>query len=88
MREDLLTPHIEAYTDVLERGARAEHDFLAKVCNEYHAHISWRLADTEEPSLLLPAYDPYALADSETLTEEEKQRYQRIEELNVVRRET
>jgi hypothetical protein len=85
-REDLLKPHIEAYTDTLERGWRAERDYCQKVCNEYHARISWRLADEDEPELPLPDYDEFAPWATEELTEEEEiERQARIEALNVVR---
>ncbi|KAJ6624296.1 hypothetical protein B0H10DRAFT_2212724 [Mycena sp. CBHHK59/15] len=59
-REELLKPHIPAYTDALERGWRAERDYLLVVCQEYHAQIPWRLADHEEPEMPLPEYDPFA----------------------------
>jgi hypothetical protein len=82
-REDLLRPHIEPYADALERGWRAERDYLQKVCNEYHARIFWRLADTDEPELPLPDYDPFAPPVVEALTDEERAaRHDRIEELN------
>ncbi|KAJ6509357.1 hypothetical protein C8R47DRAFT_1208541 [Mycena vitilis] len=82
-REDVLRPHIEAYTDALERGWRAERDYIQKVCNEYHAQISWRLADHEEPELPLPAYDPLAPPVVEQLTaEEERVRHERLQTLN------
>jgi hypothetical protein len=85
-REDLMRPHIEAYADALQRGWRAERDYLQKVCNEFHARISWRLGDSEEPELPLPVYDPFAPPVAEDLSAEEKlARHTRIEELNVVR---
>ncbi|KAJ7646084.1 hypothetical protein DFH06DRAFT_997880 [Mycena polygramma] len=82
-REDLLRPHIEPYTDALERGWRSERDYLQKVCNQYHTQISWRLADHEEPALPLAPYDPFAPPVAETLTEEEESaRHARHKELN------
>jgi hypothetical protein len=85
-REDLLRPHIEPYADVLERGWRAERDYLQKVCNEYHARISWRLADAEEPVLPLEPYDPFAPPAVEDLSPEERTaRHVRLEALNLVR---
>ncbi|KAJ7680841.1 hypothetical protein DFH06DRAFT_973383 [Mycena polygramma] len=82
-REDVLRPHIEPYTDALERGWRAERDYIQKVCNQYHAQISWRLLDHEEPDSPLPAYDPFAPPVVEKLTEDEaKARHQRHQELN------
>ncbi|KAJ7028759.1 hypothetical protein C8F04DRAFT_1265718 [Mycena alexandri] len=71
-REDVLRPHIEAYADALERGWRAERDYLQQVCNEFHARIPWRLADHEEPALPLAAYDPLVAIPAEDLTEEEE----------------
>jgi hypothetical protein len=85
-REDLMRPHVEAYADALQRGWRAERDYLQKVCNEFHGRISWRLQDHEEPDLPLPAYDPFAPPVAEELTDEEKNaRHTRIQELNDVR---
>ncbi|KAJ6450543.1 hypothetical protein C8R47DRAFT_1230235 [Mycena vitilis] len=82
-REDVLRPHIEPYTDALERGWRAERDYLQKACNEYHARISWRLEDHEEPECPLPAYDPFAPPVVEKLNEEEaKTRHERLQQLN------
>ncbi|KAJ7826544.1 hypothetical protein B0H13DRAFT_2680676 [Mycena leptocephala] len=82
-REDLLRRHIEAYADALERGWRSEHDYLQKVCNEFHSRISWRLADHEEPELPLAEYNPLAPPIAEMLSEEERTaRHDRIEDLN------
>ncbi|KAJ7470076.1 hypothetical protein B0H11DRAFT_1920231, partial [Mycena galericulata] len=39
-RKDLLKPHIEDYADALDRGWRAERDYLQKVASEYHARIT------------------------------------------------
>ncbi|KAJ7065911.1 hypothetical protein B0H15DRAFT_807672 [Mycena belliarum] len=83
-REEILKPHIPGYTDALERGWRAERDYLQVVCNEFHARISWRLLDHEEPELPLPVYDPFAPVVLETLDEEEQeQRFERTEVLNA-----
>ncbi|KAJ7081899.1 hypothetical protein C8R43DRAFT_1142883 [Mycena crocata] len=83
-REEILRPHIEGYADALARGFRAEHDYVVKVCNEYHARISWRLGDHEEPTLPLPAYDPHARPPVEELTPDDKnEKHLRIEELNL-----
>jgi hypothetical protein len=71
-REDLLRPHIEPYADALERGWRAERDYLHKVCNKYHARISWRLADADELEVPLPAYDTFAPPVVEDLAPEER----------------
>ncbi|KAJ7017139.1 hypothetical protein C8F04DRAFT_1279934 [Mycena alexandri] len=82
-RESLMRPHIEAYADALERGWRAERDYLQKVCNEYHACISWRLADHEEPALPLPVYDPFAPPVPEPLDESERAlKHEAIKTLN------
>jgi hypothetical protein len=84
--ETLLKPHVEAYADAQARGWRFERDYLQTVCNEYHALISWRLKDHEEPELPLPAYDPLAPPATEELTDDEiKERNTRIEALNTVR---
>ncbi|KAJ7078635.1 hypothetical protein C8R43DRAFT_1143374 [Mycena crocata] len=83
-REDILKPHIEAYTDALERGWRAERDYLLLVCNEFHARISWRLENYEEPELPLPAYDQFALPVREDLSDDELNRKRiRIETMNA-----
>ncbi|KAJ6523681.1 hypothetical protein DFH09DRAFT_1329919 [Mycena vulgaris] len=70
-RETVLTAHIPAYTDALQLGWREERDKLQEICNEFHARISWRLADHEEPELPLPVFDAHAVLPAETLTEEE-----------------
>ncbi|KAJ7734669.1 hypothetical protein B0H16DRAFT_1767203 [Mycena metata] len=70
-REDVLKPHIPAYTDALQRGWRAERDYLTLVCNEFHARIPWCLGDHEEPKLPLPEYDQYAQVVEEELDKEE-----------------
>src|ERR1700761_3203223 len=84
-RESILKPHIPAYTDALERGWRAERDYLQVVCNEFHARIPWRLADNEEPELPLPEYDQFKAAELEDLDEEGMaQKRVRIDTLNAV----
>ncbi|KAJ7106114.1 hypothetical protein C8R43DRAFT_1140601 [Mycena crocata] len=70
-RETVLSPHIAAYTDALERGWRAERDYLLVVCNEFHAKINWRLEDYEEPELPLPEYDQFAIPVREELSDED-----------------
>ncbi|KAK7050131.1 hypothetical protein R3P38DRAFT_3173191 [Favolaschia claudopus] len=83
-REEILAPHIAAYTDALERGWRAERDYLAEVCKEFHARISWRLTDVEEPDLPLPEFDRLAIPEVEELDEEEKAlKRLRVETLNA-----
>ncbi|KAJ7893224.1 hypothetical protein B0H13DRAFT_2339812 [Mycena leptocephala] len=82
-REELLRPHVEPYADALERGWRAERDYLQKVCNEYHARIPWRVGDAQEPDLPLPDYDPFAPPVTEELSDEERaERHERIDVLN------
>ncbi|KAJ6504323.1 hypothetical protein C8R47DRAFT_1210391 [Mycena vitilis] len=66
-RDSVLRPHIEAYTDALDRNWRDEREYCQNVCNEFHARISWRLEDYEEPDLPLPEYDPRAPALVEEL---------------------
>ncbi|KAJ7493728.1 hypothetical protein FB451DRAFT_1387877 [Mycena latifolia] len=82
--ETVVKAHIPGYTDALERGWRAERDYLLDVCNEYHARISWCLADHEEPTLPLPDYDGFAVPTKEILSEEETAaKRERIETLNA-----
>ncbi|KAJ6542992.1 hypothetical protein B0H19DRAFT_1268179 [Mycena capillaripes] len=83
-RESVLRPHIPGYTDALERGWRAERDYLHDVCKEFHARIPWRLADDEEPDLPLPEYDAFAVPVSEELDEEDTvMKRLRIETMNA-----
>jgi hypothetical protein len=83
--ESILKPHIPAYTDALERGWRAERDYIQEVCNEYHARISWRLTDEEEPELPLPVYDQFAMPVVEELDDDELQTKRlRVETMNAV----
>ncbi|KAJ7168430.1 hypothetical protein C8R46DRAFT_1217834 [Mycena filopes] len=71
IRETILKPHIAPYTDALDRNWRAERDYAEAVYSEFHARISWRLEDHEEPDLPLPDYDPRAPAPEEDLTDDE-----------------
>ncbi|KAJ7182625.1 hypothetical protein C8R43DRAFT_1116257 [Mycena crocata] len=64
-REAILTPHIEAYADATEKGWRSERDYFARVCNEFHQQIDWRLEDYEEPELPLADFDPHKRIDPE-----------------------
>ncbi|KAJ7614713.1 hypothetical protein DFH06DRAFT_1146232 [Mycena polygramma] len=85
-RESVLAPHIETYADALDRGTnrRSEREALKSICNEFHARISWRLADHEEPDLPLPDYDPTKIVEQEELSEEdETEKRARIAVLNV-----
>ncbi|KAJ7613329.1 hypothetical protein DFH06DRAFT_1146985, partial [Mycena polygramma] len=84
-RETILDPHLAPYTDALERGWRAEREYLRAICNEFHARIPWRLGDHEEPELPLPAYDPKKPQPPETLDDEEaKRKRARIKVLDEV----
>lgn len=84
-REQVLTPHIEAYADALERGHRAERDYRQKVYNEFHACIDWRLEDHEQPPTPLAEYDPEAQLAVEQLSEEEQVRKrEKIKDVNEV----
>ncbi|KAJ7430337.1 hypothetical protein FB451DRAFT_1199224 [Mycena latifolia] len=85
-REDILAPHISGFTDALERGWHAQHDYLSDVCNEYHTLISWRLMDHEEPTLPLPVYNKFAIPAKEVLDEEDMvKKRERIQVLNEAR---
>ncbi|KAJ7735077.1 hypothetical protein DFH07DRAFT_967307 [Mycena maculata] len=77
-RESILKPHIPGYADALERGWRAERDYIRQVCNEFHAKIPWRLQDHEEPDLPLPEYDEFASPSIEELDEETSAKRARI----------
>ncbi|KAJ7169146.1 hypothetical protein C8R43DRAFT_1121035 [Mycena crocata] len=82
-RENILSAHIERYADALERGWREERDVAQSIFNEFHAKISWKLKDHEEPELPLPEYDPLATEVEEDLTpEEEVEKRARITLLN------
>ncbi|KAF7966208.1 hypothetical protein HWV62_39670 [Athelia sp. TMB] len=72
-RESILAPHVAPYADALSRSWVAERDYVARVQNEYHQLISWRLADNEEPPLPLPKYDPKLPAPREELSHEEQE---------------
>ncbi|KAJ7080722.1 hypothetical protein C8R43DRAFT_1143069 [Mycena crocata] len=79
----ILSAHIERYADALERGWREERDVAQSICNEFHAKISWKLMDHEEPELPLPEYDPLATEVEEEMTpEEEVEKRARITLLN------
>ncbi|KAJ6558631.1 hypothetical protein DFH09DRAFT_1317346 [Mycena vulgaris] len=84
-RETVLQPHIEPYADALERGWRAERDYFQQVCKEFHARISWRLLDHEEPATPLPAFDSTAkLPPLENISvEETARRLARMDELDA-----
>jgi hypothetical protein len=64
-------------------GWVAEREYLQRVCNEFHARVSWRLPDHEEP--VLGPFDPEAVIEEEELdAEEERSQRERVELLNVV----
>lgn len=68
-----------------QRGWRAERDYLTRVCNEFHARISWRLEDHEEPEEPLPEYDQFAQVPEEELDDEEMARKRlKIDTMNSV----
>ncbi|KAJ7732894.1 hypothetical protein B0H16DRAFT_1732624 [Mycena metata] len=81
-REEVLKPHIPAYTDALERGWRYEREYLQKICSEFHARFNWRLEDFEEPDVL-PNYDLVAPPPAEPVDDDEKkEKRKRIDLLN------
>ncbi|KAJ7688917.1 hypothetical protein B0H16DRAFT_1487292 [Mycena metata] len=81
-REKILELHIAEYTDALERGWRQERECLQGICNEFHARISWRLQDHEEPDVV-PDYDPRAPPPAEDLDEDDKKnKRKRVDVLN------
>lgn len=71
-RETILAPHIEPYADALAHSWVREREYVAKVQNHYHQLISWRLPDTQEPSLPLPAYNLKLIPPPENLSEDKK----------------
>jgi hypothetical protein len=82
-REEVLAPHLEAYSGARDTGWVAERAYLQTVCNEFHARVDWRLEDHEEPILKL--FDATTLIEREELTpEEEAKRGARVELLNAV----
>ncbi|KAJ6477904.1 hypothetical protein C8R47DRAFT_1219805 [Mycena vitilis] len=83
-RESVLEQHIARYGDALERGRWVEErEVHQSICNEFHARISWRLKDHEEPDLPLPEYDAEKIQPVEALTaEEEEERALRVRLLN------
>ena len=83
-RENLLTQYVEGYAAALETGWVTERDYRMVVCNVYHAKISWRLEDHEEPVLPLADYDPLKPVVEELTPEEEVQKRERILLLNEV----
>ncbi|KAJ7221989.1 hypothetical protein B0H12DRAFT_1241159, partial [Mycena haematopus] len=84
-RETLLKAHVEGYTDALERGWRAERDYVREVCNEYHARIPWTLEDHEEPEEPLPEYNKFETPENDDNLDEETlaRKNKRVEEMNA-----
>ncbi|KAJ7869276.1 hypothetical protein B0H14DRAFT_3580555 [Mycena olivaceomarginata] len=81
VREEILEPHLDAYSKALDKGWVQEREYLMRVCNEFHARIDWRTPDHEEP--VLRPFEPSAPIIPEELTdEEEADRGARVEELN------
>ncbi|KAJ7025034.1 hypothetical protein C8F04DRAFT_1269631 [Mycena alexandri] len=83
-RETILQPYLERYADACKLGWRYERKVHRHVCNEYHALISWRLKDHEEPDLPLLPFDPNArlLPDKKLDYEETQKRARRIKLLD------
>ncbi|KAJ6452135.1 hypothetical protein C8R47DRAFT_1229557 [Mycena vitilis] len=81
-REQILRPHLDNYSRARDTGWVAEREYLQRVCNEFHARVSWRLADHEEP--VLEQFDPATQIEEEELDEEEevKQRA-RVQQINA-----
>ncbi|KAF7307410.1 hypothetical protein MIND_00535300 [Mycena indigotica] len=86
VRERILWPHVEAYAKAMSLDWRTNRDRIQQACNEYHARISWRTADDEEPDLPNPLapYNPHARPSSpEPQTQEElEKKHGRIKDLN------
>jgi hypothetical protein len=81
--EKILTPHINTYTAAMDQGWQPERKYLKNVCNKFHAHVSWRLPDHEEP--VLGEWDPTAVVPQEQLSEvDERLKRARVKELNAV----
>ncbi|KAK6966800.1 hypothetical protein R3P38DRAFT_2815716 [Favolaschia claudopus] len=68
-RETILSPHLEAYQAAKDQGRRQERKILKKICREFHARVSWRVQDHEEP--VLKDWDANTVEDEELLTEDE-----------------
>ncbi|KAJ7795428.1 hypothetical protein B0H14DRAFT_2620965 [Mycena olivaceomarginata] len=75
-REDILRPHLDGYSRARDVGWVAEREYLQKVCNEFHARVSWRLPDHEEP--VLGPFDLEAVIE-----EEEQSQREHVELLNA-----
>ncbi|KAJ6513588.1 hypothetical protein C8R47DRAFT_1064303 [Mycena vitilis] len=81
-RESILTPHIDGYAAALTQGWQQERRYLKGVCKEYHARVSWRVPDHEEPEL--KDWNPTALIPTEILTDEEQvAKRQRVKSMNA-----
>ncbi|KAK7053552.1 hypothetical protein R3P38DRAFT_2474319, partial [Favolaschia claudopus] len=81
-RETILSPHLDAYQIAKDQGRRQERKMLKKICREFHARVSWRVKDHEEP--VLKEWDPNALQDVEVLSEEEEAaKVARVDELDA-----
>ncbi|KAJ7798995.1 hypothetical protein B0H13DRAFT_2503957 [Mycena leptocephala] len=80
-RETILAPHIDGYSLALTQGWRQERKYLKEVCKEFHARVSWRILDHEEPEL--EKWDPAAMISTEILSEDDaRQKREHIKELN------
>lgn len=58
-REQMLLPHLDAYSKALDQGWSEERKYMKKICKEFHARIDWRTEDHEEPAL--KDFDPKAV---------------------------
>ncbi|KAJ6448363.1 hypothetical protein C8R45DRAFT_1133146 [Mycena sanguinolenta] len=80
-REQILTPHLDAYQQASDQGRRQERKYWKKVCREFHARVDWRTEDHEEP--ILSEWDPAATVVEEVLSAEDEQaRSARVDILN------
>ncbi|KAJ7170431.1 hypothetical protein C8R43DRAFT_944944 [Mycena crocata] len=71
-RGTILQPHIDGYMAALDQGWRQERTYVKKVCLEFHARVSWRTQDHEEP-VLDENWDPATVTQkSQPLPEEEE----------------
>ncbi|KAJ7764951.1 hypothetical protein DFH07DRAFT_955774 [Mycena maculata] len=69
-RETILAAHMDKYLAEKEKGWMQERDYLQVVCREFHARVSWRLQDHEEPTLA--PFDPQTMIlEKEKLSDEE-----------------
>ncbi|KAK6992781.1 hypothetical protein R3P38DRAFT_3429464 [Favolaschia claudopus] len=83
-REAILKPHLDKYQQAMDQGRRQERKYLKGVCREFHARISWRTQDHEEPEISENWVSSATTGDVEVLSEEEEAaKSARVEELNA-----